>query len=69
MILPFTGIAATLLNEPWPFVQNSPLDSRLHKKFEENWPRLPEEVVQICGRTDGWRVITIAHFEASAHVS
>ena len=22
-------------------------------KFEENWPRVSEEVVQKCGRTDG----------------
>ena len=33
-------------------------------KFEENWPRgFRGEVVQWCGQTDRWQVITIAHPE------
>ena len=49
----------------------SPFNTRLHVKFEEIWPRgFRGEVVQRCkrmdGRTDGRRVVTIAHPEPLA---
>ena len=55
----------------------SPFNTRLHIKFEETWPMcFRGEVVQRCertdrqtadGRTDRWRVITIAHLSQSLH--
>ena len=46
----------------------STFNIRLHIKFEEIWPRgFRGEVVQRCeGRTDGRRVVTIAHPEPLA---
>ena len=43
-------------------------------KFQENWPRgFRREVIQKCGRTDGWidgqQVITTAHPEPLAQAS
>ena len=54
-----------------------PFKRKLHRKFEENWPRgFRGEVVQRCGwmdgrstdgqqmtTDDGWQVITTAHPE------
>ena len=53
----------------------SPFNTRLHIKFEENWPRgFRGEVIQRCERmdrrtTDGRRLITIAHPETLAQMS
>ena len=48
-----------------------PINTRLHIRFEEIWPRVSEEK---CERKDGrmdhgWRVITIALPEPLAQVS
>ena len=68
----YMGMAASLLNEPWLFVQIlTPFNCRLHMKFEKKWPRgFRGKIIQSGGRTDDGRgVITLGHPEPSAQVS
>ena len=63
VFLPYMGMAAILVNGPWPYVQifNPPLTEGSTWSFRG----FREEIVQSCGRTDddGRQVITIAHPE------
>ena len=69
------GMAASLLNRPWPFVQifNPPSTEGSGWSLKKIGPGVSEvEVVQSCERRtddDERQVITIAHHEHLAQVS